>query len=158
CGQIGEPRVAFPSLAGVLAVVGLEVWLLHLPRDFWIPAVILGSLMGAVTIHHTQRRRLTHKLLRAREEVEHLAKMAERERIARDLHDLLGHTLSVIVLKSELASKLAAKQPERAIEEIRDVERISRGALAQVRAAVRGYRSGGLQDELRRAREALQAA
>lgn len=82
----------------------------------------------------------------------------ERERIARDLHDLLGHTLSVIVLKSELASRLSATQPERAAEEIRDVERISREALAQVRAAVRGYRSAGFESELHQAREALEAA
>src|SRR5204863_1450718 len=92
------------------------------------------------------------------EEVAHLAKVAERERIARDLHDLLGHTLSVIILKSELASRLAATQPERAAEEIRDVERISREALAEVRAAVRGYRSAGLESELRQAGETLKTA
>ena len=158
CGQIGEPRIAFPYLGGVLAVVGLASWWLRLNPEFWISALIFGALMGSTTIHHAQRRRLGQKLLRAREEVEHLAKIAERERIARDLHDLLGHTLSVIILKSELASKLAAKQPERAVEEIRDVERISREALAEVRAAVRGYRSDGLESEVRRAGEALKAA
>jgi two-component system sensor histidine kinase DesK len=158
CGQIGAPRIAFPFLGIVLAVVGLASWLLRLPPEFWMPAVFFGALMGATTIHQSQRRRLGEKLLRAQEEVEHLAKIAERERIARDLHDLLGHTLSVIILKSELASRLAAKQPERAAEEIRDVERISRDALAQVRAAVRGYRSGGLEDEVRYASEALKAA
>jgi two-component system sensor histidine kinase DesK len=158
CGQIGEPRVAFPSLGGVLAFVGLEAWLLRLPPEFWIPAVVFGALMGATTIHHAQRRRLSGKLLRAQEEVEHLAKVAERERIARDLHDLLGHTLSVIILKSELASRLATAQPERAVEEIRDVERISREALAEVRAAVRGYRATGLENELRQAVETLKTA
>src|SRR5258708_13782744 len=94
----------------------------------------------------------------AQDEIEHLAKAAERERIARDLHDVLGHTLSLIILKSELASKLADKDPERAIEEIRDVERISREALAEVRQAVKGYRSSGLDNEFRHAGETLRTA
>ncbi|GAA4006334.1 sensor histidine kinase [Deinococcus rubellus] len=91
-------------------------------------------------------------------EKEKLAADAERERIARDLHDLLGHTLSVIVLKSELASKLAEKNPARAIEEIREVERISREALSEVRAAVQGYKGSGLSAELARSKVALDAA
>jgi two-component system sensor histidine kinase DesK len=93
----------------------------------------------------------------AQEEIEHLAKVAERERIARDLHDVLGHTLSLIILKSELASKLADRDPARAREEIRDVERISREALSEVRQAVRGYRAG-LQQELDGAAAMLRAA
>ena len=84
--------------------------------------------------------------------------MAERERIARDLHDVLGHTLSLVILKSELATKLADRDPERAREEIRDVERIAREALAEVRAAVTGYRAGGLQSEIQHARSALATA
>ena len=94
----------------------------------------------------------------AQEEVEHLAKVAERERIARDLHDVLGHTLSLIVLKSELASKLAERDPARAGQEIKDVERISREALAQVRITVRGYHSLSLQSEAQQAKATLKAA
>src|SRR5207253_2493665 len=105
-----------------------------------------------------ERSRANRKLRLAQEEVEHLAKVAERERIARDLHDLLGHTLSVIILKSELASKLADRDADRARAEIRDVERISRDALAQVRAAVRGYRAGSLQGETDAARATLATA
>src|SRR4030095_6473920 len=90
--------------------------------------------------------------------VEEMARIAERERIGRDLHDLLGHTLSVIVLKSELASKLADRDPPRAIAEIREVERISREALAEVRKAVEGYKSRGLSGELRSAGQVLRAA
>ena len=115
-------------------------------------------MVGSVVVQHAQRRRLSDRLVAAHAQAEHLAKVAERERIARDLHDLLGHTLSLIVLKTELASRLSATQPERAAEEIRDVERISRDALAQVRAAVRGYRSVGFESELRQARETLEAA
>lgn len=98
------------------------------------------------------------KLLQMQQEKEKLAADAERERIARDLHDLLGHTLSVIVLKSELAGKLAEKNPQRAAEEIREVERISREALQEVRLAVSGYRGSGLNAELARAKVALDAA
>lgn len=157
-GQAGEPKVGFRYLGLLLAITGLESWLFHFPPDFWIPALIFAGLIGSVSIHYAQRHRLTARLLAAHEQAEHLAKIAERERIARDLHDLLGHTLSVIVLKSELAAKLAEKDVTRAVSEIRDVERISRDALAQVRDAVRGYRSGSFESEVRQAREALEAA
>ena len=69
---------------------------------------------------------MNHRLRKANEEIEQLAKVAERERIARDLHDVLGHTLSVITLKSELAGKLIDRDPERAGKEIREVSEISR--------------------------------
>ena len=98
------------------------------------------------------------KLRKANEEIEHLAKVAERERIARDLHDVLGHTLSVITLKSELAGKLIDRDPERARKEIREVESISRQALSDVRDAIRGYRSKGLVAELAQAKSTLETA
>ena len=89
---------------------------------------------------------------------ERLAKMAERERIARDLHDVLGHTLSVIILKAELAGKLLDRDLQRAKAEIADVEKISREALAEVRHTIRGYRSEGLQVEIERAKSTLETA
>ena len=94
----------------------------------------------------------------ANDEIAHLAKVAERERIARDLHDVLGHTLSLITLKSELARKLVDRDPERAKLEMQDVETTSRAALADVREAIRGYRSDGFFAELSRARAALETA
>jgi two-component system sensor histidine kinase DesK len=94
----------------------------------------------------------------ASDEIEHLAKVAERERIARDLHDVLGHTLSVIILKSELAGKLMDRDPQRAGNEIREVEQISRQALSEVRDAIRGYRSQGLAAELAQAKSTLETA
>jgi two-component system sensor histidine kinase DesK len=157
-GGLGDPWKAFQYLGGILAIIALEAWLVHLPPTFWILSLFMTSLIGSVVIQWVHRRRLTDKLLAAQAESEHLAKVAERERIARDLHDLLGHTLSVIVLKSELASRLTASDPARAAEEIRDVERISRDALTQVRAAVRGYRSAGFDSEMRVAMQALAAA
>ena len=156
--RLGNPSRAFLYLGVLLAIEALEAWLMHLPGYVWIPTMAFSAIIGSVVIQWVHRRQLTDKLLAARAESEHLAKVAERERIARDLHDLLGHTLSVIVLKSELASRLTATDPNRAAEEIRDVERISRDALTQVRAAVRGYRSAGFDSELREALRALEAA
>ena len=157
-GLGAEPRLAFRYLGALLAIIAGEAWLFRLPPAFWIVALVLSALLGSVYIHFAQQARMNSRLRLAQEEVEHLAKVAERERIARDLHDLLGHTLSVIVLKSELASRLGQTDPQRAMAEIRDVERISREALAQVRSAVRGYRPVGLSSELSRTRETLATA
>jgi two-component system sensor histidine kinase DesK len=92
------------------------------------------------------------------DEVRRLAATAERERIGRDLHDLLGHTLSLIALKSEFAGKLLARDAVAARREIADVERITRDALAQVRSAVSGMRAAGLVGELASARLMLECA
>ncbi|HEY4640148.1 MAG TPA: sensor histidine kinase [Thermoanaerobaculia bacterium] len=156
--RLDNDRAAIATIAGIEIAVGIEVFLSHYhPLSFaWV--IVFVALVGAINIHFEGVGRSQAKLRLAHDEIEHLAKVAERERIARDLHDLLGHTLSVIILKSELASKLAERDPEKARDEIRDVERISRDALTQVRAAVRGYRSGGLQAEIESARDALDAA
>jgi len=156
-GKVFEPAEAYRYLAAILAVVGVQAVLVHLPPWSWIPAMLFTTLVGAVVIQQYSRKRLTERLLVAQDEAQHMAKVAERERIGRDLHDLLGHTLSVIVLKSELASRLTATDPARAAQEIRDVEQISREALSQVRAAVQGYRSG-IDRELAAARAALESA
>jgi len=157
-GHTGPPRAAYRRLFALAAIPPLEGLVLGLPAFQWIWPPVFSLLVGGVNIHHAERNRQNALLRQARSEVEHLAKGAERERIARDLHDLLGHTLSVIVLKAELASKLAERDPARAVQEIREVEAISRQALAEVRSAVTGYRSQGLEAELVAARSALEAA
>jgi len=127
------------------------------PWTWGFPA-FFGLLVGAGNLIAAQRMRANQKLMLAREEIEHLAKVAERERIARDLHDVLGHTLSVVVLKSELAGKILHQNPERAQKEMAEVEQIARTALAEVREAIRGYRAEGIAAELDRARATLDAA
>lgn len=151
-------RAAWALLAGIEAVILLETALVHLSPYTWVPAAVFTLMIGAVCIRGAEVQRANARLRMAQEEVERLAKTAERERIARDLHDLLGHTLSLITLKAELAGRLVERDPERAGREIREVERISREALREVRTAVAGYRSEGLQAELARARLALEAA
>jgi two-component system, NarL family, sensor histidine kinase DesK len=157
-GKVFDPAPAWRYLAAILAIAGLEGAVLQLPAYSWIPSVIFPAMIGGIVIQQHQKKRLTDRLLVAQDEAERMAMIAERERISRDLHDVLGHTLSVIVLKSELASKLATTDPVRAAEEIRDVERISREALAEVRAAVQGYRSAGLAAEVSNARRVLETA
>jgi two-component system sensor histidine kinase DesK len=157
-GDVARPAVAVRWLGLLLAIVGVEAWALGLPIYAWAPAVVFSILVGGPNIFLAESRRANRRLRLAQEEVERLAKLAERERIARDLHDVLGHTLSVIVLKSELASKLASRDPESAAREIREVEQISREALAEVRRAIQGYRAHGLAEEIAVARRALAAA
>ena len=155
-------RVARTAVAGVwlvalTAMAAAVFWWHGLLISMF--GILVGMLIvGGMRIHLADGERKNLQLRRSHEEIEQLAKLAERERIGRDLHDLLGHTLSVIVLKSELAAKLADGDLQRSVDEIRDVERISREALSDVRAAIAGYRAQGLSGELDNARRALEAA
>jgi two-component system sensor histidine kinase DesK len=146
----------------IFAVVSIasaaEGFLLHFSPWSWGIISLFSFVVGAGNLFGAQRMRANQKLSLAHEEIAHLAKLAERERIARDLHDVLGHTLSVVVLKSELAGKLFRQDPERARKEIGEVEQIARTALGEVREAIRGYRTEGLAAELDRARATLDAA
>lgn len=151
-------RTAMKVLAGqvllstaVSYAIGAEWWV-------YMMSIVISTLVGSLTIQAHAREAGDAKLRLAQEEVERLAKLAERERIARDLHDLLGHTLSVVVLKSELAQKLMSRDPARAVQEIAEIERISRQGLADVREAITGYRSSGLSAEIEHVRDTLTAA
>jgi len=144
---------------GAVGAVGLiEGVFLHVSGWTKFYSSLFPIIIGAGNTFFAERNRMNRKLRKANEEIEHLAKLAERERIARDLHDVLGHTLSVITLKSELAGKLMDRDPERAGKEIREVEEISRKALAEVRDAIRGYRAEGLSAELAHAKATLETA
>jgi two-component system, NarL family, sensor histidine kinase DesK len=149
---------AFALLGGLAALVTAEFWLLHLDFAYWFWACPFALVIGAGNVFFAAKSRANDKLKIAQDEVEHLAKVAERERIARDLHDVLGHTLSVIILKSELAGKLIDREPQRAKAEIADVEQTSRAALAEVRSTIRGYRSHSLDAEIRQAKATLETA
>ncbi|MDQ6801994.1 MAG: sensor histidine kinase [Acidobacteriota bacterium] len=157
-GHTASGRIAFRLTLLVELVLCLEIWYFRVDVYNAVWPILFAALIGAVNAHYSQVDRSNQRLRLAQDEIERLAKLAERERIARDLHDLLGHTLSLIVLKSELASKLSERDPARARNEIRDVERISRDALSQVRQAVGGYRSAGFSKELYGAKEMLRAA
>ncbi len=151
-------RAAVALMAGIVVLAGIETQVFHMSGWFFFYAGGLSLVVGGSNIYFAQRNRALAKLRMANDEIEHLAKVAERERIARDLHDVLGHTLSVIILKSELAGKLMDRDPQRAGNEIREVEQISRQALSEVRDAIRGYRSQGLVAELTQAKATLETA
>ena len=145
-----------------LAVLTAMYFFSHVPHTFrwalFLPAWLLVPGIAASQVIQNERMRQNARLRLSQEEVERLAAIAERERISRDLHDLLGHTLSTITLKSALAARLATSDPKRAGQEMRDVESISRDGLDQVREAVRGYRTTGLAEEVAGVRQALGAA
>jgi two-component system sensor histidine kinase DesK len=156
-------RVMLLFLGECLCIVG-EHFLFPHRGTFevnWPNALIASFLLlviGGGNIFFAQQKRADCKLRMAHEEIEAIAAVAERERIARDLHDVLGHTLSVITLKAELAGRLLETDAARAAIEIADVERTARMALAEVREAIGGYRARGLGAEIESARKALDAA
>ena len=149
------PTVAAAAMAGLIAIGFLSGWLTDGRID---PIFLLQVTFGATAIAFRHLMATVAQLRRAREDLARAAVTEERLRFARDLHDLLGHSLSTIVLKSELAGRLASCAPDRTAAEIADVERTARDALQQVRAAVAGYRRPSLTSELGAARELLAAA
>lgn len=157
-GWLGPVRRAATGVASVViwAMAVAYLWQPH--PTFWGPALLFGVMVGTISIYDSTQRRRDAALRMSQEEVRQMARVAERERISRDMHDLLGHTLSVITLKAELAARIIERDPARATAEIREVEQVSRAALADVREAISGIRTRGLIGELEHARVALKAA
>jgi len=159
CAGIQPVRKAYAAVAGVIGLAVLVALVSDkLPLTFLLPSVAVGLPVGVAAIMDATLRRSREQLLRKQEEVEHMATIAERERISRDLHDLLGHTLSLITLKAELAGKLLGRDEAACRQEIGDIERSARNALSEVRSAVTGYRQSGLAHELNSARASLASA
>jgi two-component system sensor histidine kinase DesK len=153
-----KPRRSALALAGLLLAIAINALVFKPEFGFTITAMVVCLGVGGSNIHFSERARADVKLRMAQEEIEHLAKVAERERIARDLHDVLGHTLSLIIVKSTLAGKLLEKYPEKARREIADIETASREAMAEIRNTLRGYSTYKLSDEVERAKAALRSA
>ena len=153
-----KPRWAFLGLALLEIALGVDAFFFHAPEAFWFPAMVVSIGVGLSNTFFAEKNRANTKLRMAQEEIEHLAKVAERERIARDLHDVLGHTLTLISVKSTLAAKLLDKDLEKARTEIADIEKVSREAIAEIRSTVRGYSTYKLADEMQRAALALESA
>jgi two-component system sensor histidine kinase DesK len=144
------------SVAVALTTYAAGLWVPGWQRD---PGILFGTLVATLAIWGiTQAINRNIEVLSVREENARLALEDERNRFARDLHDILGHSLTVITVKAELANRLIDVDTERARAELDDLERLSRDALADVRRAVEGYRELTLPGELARARTALSAA
>jgi two-component system, NarL family, sensor histidine kinase DesK len=148
--------------------VGLTVLLLLLasaspiPMPFRLVAfaapIVLVWLIGNSAMTDVDNQRESARLRVDNVRIERLATLGERERIARDLHDLLGHTLTGIVVRAQLIRKVAPSDPARAAAEATDVEQLARDALTEVRAAVSGWRHHALDTEIDIARDVLTAA
>ena len=120
----------------------------------WMPTVT--AIIGVIVMVERINRERDAALKLSHDEVRRLAALAERERIGRDLHDLLGHTLSMVALKSDLAGRLLERDPAAARNEIGEVSRVARDALSQVRRAVSGIRAAGIAAELAAAKLLLE--
>jgi two-component system, NarL family, sensor histidine kinase DesK len=158
CAGLEQPRHAYAGIALILGAAALAALTVSQPVPFLLPALAVGAPVGIASVMDARVRRSSQQLIRKQEEVEHLARIAERERISRDLHDLLGHTLSLIAIKAELAGRLLERDTAATAKEIRDIEATARHALAEVRSAVTGFRQTGFAQELAQARAALAAA
>ncbi len=155
---------AFPWRRGLAAVVILSVLAtaIELARGESVTnstgQLLNDLLVGIAAVAARLLVEANQQLSQAREQIARLAVGEERLRFARDLHDLLGHSLSVIALKSELAGRVIKTTPGLAAHEIEDIEKVARDALREVREAVTGYRQPTLAAELAGAKEALTAA
>ena len=152
-----SPRRYVAIIAALNAAMLLEAWLLGYAWQAVISIPLTSFIIGMVVHAERANEEVTAKLKLSHEEVRRLATIAERERIGRDLHDLLGHTLSLITLKLELSRKLFDRDADAARREVEEAERVARHALAEVRAAVTGIRATDLAAELASSRLLLAA-
>jgi two-component system sensor histidine kinase DesK len=150
--RMGRLLIPLSIAAGVVAAFRSD--------DPWDALPIgYGTLIsGMVTLTILTLFRAIAQLKATRQELARHAVAEERLRFSRDLHDLLGHTLSVVVVKSEAARRLAPRDLDAALAQVADIEAVGRQALTEIREAVTGYRDGSLATELDRARSALAAA
>lgn len=151
-----EARLWFAGLT-VLDCVTALVSQVPMPYRLWgfVSALVLIWVIGLLELRQRDRRQeLENQRLRT-SQVELLATIAERERIARDLHDLLGHSLTAVVMRAQLTKELVLADPQRARAEAEEIERNAREALAAVRSTVTGWRRTSIRAELEAARRAL---
>jgi two-component system, NarL family, sensor histidine kinase DesK len=143
----------------VLSICGfvVQLWMLGHGTQTIVSVLVPSVTLAIIAVFTSYAHRHQMQLRRSQEEILRLATLAERERIGRDLHDLLGHTLSLVALKSELARKLIDRDVDAARAEIAEVERVARDSLAQVRNAVSGIRNTALSSELLAATALLEA-
>ena len=139
-GHSGSRERTIRAAAAVIGAAVLTAIVVQQSPAFWIPAVLVSAVVSASSYHSASMGEANAQLKSAQADVAHFARVAERERIARDLHDLLGHTLTVIRMKAQLASRVGQADPARALAEVVDIERIAGDALGDVRDAVNAYR------------------
>ncbi|MBV1910551.1 MAG: sensor histidine kinase [Kangiellaceae bacterium] len=157
CCRLGYTRKAVIGLVLIATWIGLLSLIMNYGPFFYVPAALFSFMIGGINIYQHDIAVKKKEVKLTQQEVRRLARTSERERIARDLHDLIGHTFSVITLKAELANKLIDKDLNKAKQEIKALEEISRDALSQVREVVTGYRTSDLNTELAHAKYVLES-
>ena len=148
-------RVLWLYLLGINVLLLAEALLFHLNLWTWVGGGSGALLFTLLVLLNAREREANLQLRMAQDEIGRLAKVTERERIARDLHDVLGHTLSLIAMKSELAQKRFQADPHLTLVEAQQIEVLSRQALVRVRGALHGYSTGSFQQEVDRISAAL---
>lgn len=154
-------RTPWPAVAGATACVIAGIVLIfahHYPSGNTFSVIVVAPLSALFAYSAARRADTLAMLRRTRAELARAAVAEERLRIARDLHDLLGHSLSLITLKAELAGRVLGADPDRAAREIAELESVARQSLSDVREAVAGFRQPDLAGELVAARQLLDAA
>lgn len=152
--------LAWSRVIGIVCVAGCALLTWSPGGRVDTESTLVLALIAVITLSLSRNARLVGKLRQARSEVRELAVAGERARLARDLHDVLGHSLTTITVKAALARRLleSGASTGRVLEEVRDAEDLSRRALADVRSTVSGQRRVSLAAELVSARAALRAA
>ena len=148
--------LALPTRLALAGIAGVTVIAVAITGELGVAVQVVA--FGLILVAVRRLVELVRELEITRAQVAELAAREERLRLSHDMHDILGHNLSVIALKSELARKLLGRDPAAAEGEVRDIESVARTSLKEARAAVRGLRSASLASELDRAREAMEAA
>ncbi|GAA1593689.1 sensor histidine kinase [Actinoplanes couchii] len=154
---LARPVAAFLWIGGSVTAVLVIAAVRDLPADDAMTTAVITLLAGTVTVAFARLDRLVGELRRTQQELARTMVEKERLRFAKDLHDLLGHTLSLVVVKAQVVRHLTSTDPARAATEAADIERIGRTALTDVREAVSGYREQTLAGELENARAVLAA-
>ena len=157
-GFIANERHAKLTIVALIVLYGLFAWLTQQEWWDWGFPIFIGTMTAIGSFATSRRLSQTDQMLREQELKRQLATESERERIAQDLHDLLGQTLTMVALKSEVAEKLFERKPEQAKQEIVEIRKAARVALKDVREAVAGMNTTSLSAELKRARSILESA
>ena len=158
CMLIKPKKYAFAMVFFIAGVAAIYSLIFSAPAYFYLPATIMTILVGLVNIYEMELKDKSKQLTISQDELRKAATTAERERIARDLHDVIGHTFSLINIKAQLAQKLIHKDPEQARQEVKELEQISRSAMAEVRQTVSRYHEKDMASEISKAKILAQSA
>ena len=157
-GRLGKWQHSVACIVAILVIITVSWHYGGLVFQYLLVGGIVSAALGAMSMQIYAAERVRLQLARSEEEREHLATIAERERIARDLHDVVGHALTVIALKSEVAERALESEPDVSRKELNELRDIASDALSEVRKTVTGYRQSGIQKAILDMQQSLRTA